>query len=114
VKRTWCSILLFVFVFILAGNAWANFEYSAEETGGLWQGLWHGFISFFTLPASVLLPDNFNVYNLNNNGFAYNLGFFLLGFAEFTATFVLLILAWVLRLLFWAVLAILAVIVVHH
>jgi hypothetical protein len=113
-KRTWGSLLLFVFIFIIAGNAWANLEYSAEEMGGLWQGLWHGLISFFTLPASVLFPNSFNVYNSNNNGFAYNWGFFLIGFAEFTLTFWILILAWVLRLLFWAVLAVLAVFVVHY
>jgi len=47
-----------------------------EETAGFWKGLWHGFIMLFTFVVS-LFRDRIGIYEANNNGNWYNLGFVL-------------------------------------
>ena len=49
---------------------------SGGVVAGFWQGLWHGFISFFSLVVSVF-NDSVNIYEVHNNGLGYNLGFIL-------------------------------------
>ena len=48
------------------------------DTGpaGFWMGLWHGFISLITFIVS-LFNDNVTIYEVNNTGKLYNLGFIL-------------------------------------
>jgi hypothetical protein len=43
---------------------------------GFWLGLWHGFISPFTFVIS-LFEDSVTVFEVNNNGAWYLLGFLL-------------------------------------
>ena len=57
-------------------NVMANEPGSEGEVAGFWQGLWHGFISFFTFIIS-LFNDNVSVYEVHNNGGWYNFGFVL-------------------------------------
>ena len=47
-----------------------------EHTGaaGFWLGLWQGFIAPFVLVASLFKGD-MNIYEVHNNGAAYNFGF---------------------------------------
>jgi hypothetical protein len=47
---------------------------SQGEVAGFWQGLWHGLIVIVTFIIS-LFNDNVTVYEVHNNGAAYNLGF---------------------------------------
>ena len=52
-----------------------------EATGGVgsagfWLGLWHGFILPVTFVIS-LFTDTVNLYEVNNNGNWYDVGFFL-------------------------------------
>ena len=49
---------------------------STGDVAGFWLGLWHGFISPITLWIS-LLNDRVNIYEVNNNGGWYNVGFVL-------------------------------------
>jgi hypothetical protein len=46
------------------------------EVAGFWKGLWHGFIMLFTFIIS-LFKDNVGIYESNNSGNLYNLGFLL-------------------------------------
>jgi hypothetical protein len=46
------------------------------EPANFWAGLWHGFISLFTFIIS-LFKDNVTMYEVNNVGKLYNLGFIL-------------------------------------
>jgi hypothetical protein len=55
-------------------NVMANEPGPEGEVAGFWQGLWHGFISFFTFIIS-LFNDNVSVYEVHNNGGWYNFGF---------------------------------------
>jgi len=51
-------------------------EEFVEQSAGFFMGLWHGFISFFTFIIS-LFSDQVGIYETNNNGALYNLGFIL-------------------------------------
>jgi len=44
------------------------------DVAGFWKGLWHGFIMLFTFIIS-LFKDNVGIYELNNSGNLYNLGY---------------------------------------
>jgi uncharacterized membrane protein len=73
--------LLVIFAFILTAcapgfNSMEDKANSEGEVAGFWQGLWHGFIAFFTLVIS-LFNENVNIYEVHNNGGWYNFGFIL-------------------------------------
>ena len=46
------------------------------DVADFWKGLWHGFIVLFTFIIS-LFKDNVGIYESNNSGDLYNLGFLL-------------------------------------
>jgi hypothetical protein len=46
------------------------------DPAGFWLGLWHGFIVLFTFIVS-LFKDGVGIYESNNSGSLYNLGFLL-------------------------------------
>ncbi len=96
--------IVLLMVVVICGCATESFAYLSNYNypyGGFWQGLWHGVISFITLPLSVWFPQNVHVYNSNNNGFAYNAGFFIPAICEIEATVPLLIVVWIIRIIFW-------------
>ena len=47
-----------------------------SNPAGFWNGLWHGFILPFSFIGS-LFSENIAIYEVNNNGGFYNLGFML-------------------------------------
>ena len=56
-----------------------DLDSAPDEEGhvaGFWRGLWHGFIVAFTFVVS-LFSDNVTIYETNNSGNLYNLGFVL-------------------------------------
>ena len=56
---------------VLEHSAGAN-----NVVAGFWRGLWHGFICFFTLIAS-LFSKSVTIYEVHNDGGWYNFGFML-------------------------------------
>jgi hypothetical protein len=55
-----------------------------KPAGFLW-GIWHGWIAPFSLIYSIFVPQA-SIYEVNNNGFWYDLGFYLAivgGFGSF-------------------------------
>ena len=80
-KKTGLIGLLIILILSLAAcapgpNEALNIENAEGNIAGFWQGLWHGFISFFTFIVS-LFNDNVNVYEVHNNGGWYNFGFIM-------------------------------------
>ena len=76
----WPRILLVGLLILVASCAPGNARYS-EETGrpaNFWAGLWHGLIIVVTFIISLFTKD-VGVYEPNNVGWAYNLGFILGG-----------------------------------
>ncbi|MCD4737279.1 MAG: hypothetical protein K8R53_14645 [Bacteroidales bacterium] len=73
--------ILFIFVLVfLSSCAPGNEKFDTEPAGFLY-GLWHGFISLITFIIS-LFNDNVTIYEVDNSGKLYNLGF-ILGIAIF-------------------------------
>lgn len=65
----------------LAGCAGGNARYDAKPAG-FWAGLWHGFILVVTFVVS-LFNETVRVYEPNNSGHVYDLGFVLGAMAFF-------------------------------
>ena len=80
-KKSYLNPILFLALVILLSSCAPGNEKFATEVAGFWMGLWHGFISFFTFIIS-LFNDNVTIYELNNTGKLYNLGF-IIGIAMF-------------------------------
>ena len=79
------KILVIVIIVALAGmfsgcaagtNSLKGTEDENGKVAGFFQGLWNGFISFFTFIISIF-TDKVNIYDVHNSGFGYNLGFIL-------------------------------------
>ena len=81
IKRNlnWLFILVMA-LFVLSSCAPGNEKFDVDPAG-FWAGLWHGFISLVTFIISIF-NENVNIYEANNSGWAYNLGF-ILGVAIF-------------------------------
>jgi len=107
-KKIIAVFFLIILSPIFIHTCYADLTYYDDAQSGFWQGLWHGIISFVKLPASVLAPRSLHLYNSNNNGLAYNAGFFIPAIAELEMTIPLLIVAWILRGLFWVIMTVIA------
>lgn len=70
----WLAFALIAMLFLTscaAGN-----ERFVMDPAGFWAGLWHGFISLVTFIISLFNSD-VTIYEVNNSGWSYNLGFIL-------------------------------------
>jgi hypothetical protein len=68
-------LFLLMATFLLTSCAPGNVRFD-EVTAGFWAGLWHGLISLVTFIIS-LFNDQVGIYEVNNSGWPYNLGFIL-------------------------------------
>jgi hypothetical protein len=69
-------IVLFVLLVLLVSScAPGNLKFDTAPAN-FWMGLWHGFIALFTFIIS-LFNDNVTIYEVNNVGKLYNLGFII-------------------------------------
>jgi hypothetical protein len=78
-NRTTCKVLCFILVAAVlaaAGCAAGDERFTPEESAGFWYGLWHGIIVVVAFIIS-LFADTVQIYELNNNGGWYNLGYVL-------------------------------------
>ncbi|MBN2464573.1 hypothetical protein JXD38_02975 [candidate division WOR-3 bacterium] len=71
-------LLVGLLVLLVAGCAPGNSRYSAEtgRPANFWAGLWHGLIIVITFIVSLFTND-VQIYESNNVGWGYNLGFIL-------------------------------------
>ncbi|MBC8460707.1 MAG: hypothetical protein ISS17_00705 [Bacteroidales bacterium] len=70
----WLSLFV-IAVIILTSCAPGNEKFDIDPAG-FWMGLWHGFISLVTFVIS-LFNNEVGIYEVNNSGWPYNLGFIL-------------------------------------
>jgi hypothetical protein len=70
----WLPFFIFA-IFFLTSCAPGNIQFD-EAPAGFLAGLWHGFISLFTFIIS-LFTNEVGIYEVNNSGWSYNLGFIL-------------------------------------
>lgn len=70
-------LLVLAFAVVLAGCAPGNARWaSVDNRANFWAGLWHGLIVVVTFIVS-LFTDDVGIYEVNNIGWGYNLGFLL-------------------------------------
>jgi len=74
-------LLIIVLIILFAVSCAPKNERFLEKPAGFWAGLWHGFIAWITFIIS-LFSDRVAMYEVNNNGGWYQLGF-LLGLGAF-------------------------------
>jgi hypothetical protein len=67
--------LVIVLAVIVVSCAPGNDKFDTTPAG-FWYGLWHGLIAFVTFIIS-LFNDHVTIYEVNNAGKLYNLGFIL-------------------------------------
>lgn len=70
----WLPLMLLA-LFFLSSCAAGNEKFNIDPAG-FWMGLWHGFISLISFIVSFFY-DNVTIYEANNTGWPYNLGFIL-------------------------------------
>lgn len=70
----WLPLMLLALVFLSSCTA-GNEKFNIDPAG-FWMGLWHGFITLVTFIIS-LFNDNVTIYEVNNTGWPYNLGFII-------------------------------------
>jgi peptidoglycan hydrolase CwlO-like protein len=71
-----CSLLIILCTILTGCTAGYNVHASSESIIGFWYGLWHGLIIPITFIISLFNPS-IGIYEVNNNGILYNLGFFI-------------------------------------
>lgn len=80
-KKRYLFIALFVVVTLMLLNcAPNNYRWDQEinpgHLAGFWAGVWHGFIIVITFIIS-LFNKKVGIYEVNNTGWPYNLGFLI-------------------------------------
>lgn len=69
-------LVFFVLILLVLSSCAPGNERFDADPAGFWAGLWHGFISLVTFIIS-LFNDNVTIYEIDNTGKLYNLGFIL-------------------------------------
>lgn len=70
----WLPIALLA-IFLLSSCAAGNEKFDIDPAG-FWMGMWHGAITLVSFVIS-LFNDSVTIYEVNNTGWPYNLGFVL-------------------------------------
>jgi hypothetical protein len=69
-------VLALVFISCTPGNERWNQEINPGNKAGFWIGVWHGAIIIVTFIVSLFTKD-VGLYEINNTGWPYNLGFII-------------------------------------
>jgi hypothetical protein len=77
-KRThmYCGFSLILIMITLSGCMPGNSDYGASHPAGFFTGIWHGWIAPFSLIVGLFNPA-VRVYEMNNVGWWYDLGFYI-------------------------------------
>jgi hypothetical protein len=71
---------LFIIVLIsmlLVGCVPGNERFNSENPAGFFWGVWHGMIVWISFFMGLFTGGAYTIYESNNTGWAYNLGFIL-------------------------------------
>lgn len=70
------ALLLIILAALLSSCAPGDGANTAENQAGFFTGIWHGWIAPVTLVIS-LFNKSIGIYEINNVGFWYNLGYYM-------------------------------------
>jgi hypothetical protein len=70
------TLMLVILAALLSSCAPGDGANTAEHPAGFFAGIWHGWIAPVTLVIS-LFNKNIGIYEVNNTGFWYNLGYYM-------------------------------------
>ena len=70
------GLMLIVLLAVISSCAPGDGANSAEHPAGFFSGIWHGWIAPVTLVISLFSKD-ITIYEVNNVGFWYNLGYYM-------------------------------------
>jgi hypothetical protein len=90
--------IFFLFCSLLITNSYAGIQYYGENHGGFFCGICDGLKSLVKITLN-LFYDNMGIYNMNNNGFFYNFGFFLSAMLVFAIPLIIII--WMISMAFF-------------
>lgn len=68
--------LTIVLIFLLTGCVPGDGSYTADKPAGFFWGIWHGWVAPISLIISIFVK-NISIYELNNTGWWYDLGFYM-------------------------------------
>ncbi len=68
--------LILIFTLVALNCAPGNERWAEAHKAGFWAGIWHGIIIIITFIVS-LFTNQVGVYEFNNSGWSYNLGFLI-------------------------------------
>lgn len=75
-KRVALGILIVLLLALLTACAPGDGANSQDNPAGFFSGIWHGWIAPVTLVISIF-NKNISIYEVYNNGFWYDLGFYM-------------------------------------
>jgi hypothetical protein len=75
-KRLILFLLLLPFPLVISGCFPGNNNFAPDSPAGFFTGVWHGWIAPISIIAGFF-NDNIRVYELNNTGWWYDLGFYM-------------------------------------
>ena len=75
-KKIFLVVVIALFIFTLTGCIPGDESYTAENPAGFLSGIWHGWISPFSLVLGFF-DDNTRVYEVTNTGWWYDFGFYI-------------------------------------
>ncbi|MCK5200182.1 MAG: hypothetical protein KAR21_17620 [Spirochaetales bacterium] len=76
VKRLFKIAILIFIVSILLGCLPGDGKATVDDPAGFFSGIWHGWIAPLSLILGIF-TDNIRVYEMNNTGWWYDLGFYM-------------------------------------
>lgn len=75
-KKSLLLIILILLAVSLTGCVPGDGSYTQEDPAGFFWGVWHGWIAPISLIMG-LFQENIRIYEVNNTGWAYDLGFYI-------------------------------------
>lgn len=75
-KKAVLISLMIILLLTMSGCVPGDGTYTAEKPAGFFWGIWHGWVAPISLIIG-LFNDSIRIYEINNTGWFYDLGFYI-------------------------------------
>ena len=76
-RITFIVVLICLSILFLSGCVPGHERFDADNQAGFFWGLWHGIIVWISFFIGLFLGGDYTIYESNNTGWLYNLGFLI-------------------------------------